>query len=133
MTYLRETVQGAQLPVFGTPIELMALRVQDLLWGFYQKSDFGIGHGISAAPSMHVASTWLVARMLQRYGRIPAILGWSFFGVILVGSVHLGWHYALDGYIAILLAWLIWRTIGWALGRAEAQRFLWPSEASLGR
>jgi hypothetical protein len=133
MTYLRHTVQSAELPVIGMPIEIMALKVQDLLWAFYQSGDFGFGRGISAAPSMHVASTWLVARMLQQYGRIPAILGWSFFGVILVGSVHLGWHYALDGYIAILLAWLIWRAVGWMLGRPAMQRFLWPAAAPLGR
>lgn len=133
MDYLRHTVQGTPLPGIRVPIDLMALRVQNLLWGFYQSGDFGIGFGVSAAPSMHVASTWLVARMLQHYGRIPAILGWSFFGVILVGSVHLGWHYALDGYIAILLAWIIWHAVSSMLDLAAVQRFLWPAAAPLGR
>lgn len=133
MDYLRHTVQGATLPMLGTDIELIALRVQALLWDYYQQGDFGLGRGISAAPSMHVASTWLVARMLQHYGRVPAILGWSFFAVILLGSVHLGWHYALDGYMSILFAWLIWRAVGWALGRPQVQRLLWPAEAPLSR
>lgn len=133
MGYLRQTVQGTALPLVGTDIELIALRVQALLWDFYQQGDFGLGRGISAAPSMHVASTWLVARMLQHYGRVPAILGWSFFAVILLGSVHLGWHYALDGYMSILFAWIIWRAVGWALDRPQAQRLLWPTETPLGR
>jgi hypothetical protein len=133
MAYLHHTVQGTALPILGGNIELMALRVQALLWDYYQQGDFGLGRGISAAPSMHVASTWLVARMLQHYGRIPAILGWSFFGVILVGSVHLGWHYALDGYVAIIFAWIIWRAVGWVLDRPRAQSFLWPTETSPGR
>lgn len=133
MAYLHHTVQGTMLPVLGGNIELIALRVQALLWDYYQQGDFGLGRGVSAAPSMHVASTWLVARMLQHYGRIPAILGWSFFGIVLVGSVHLGWHYALDGYIAIILAWTIWRAVGWVLSRPRVQRFLWPAGASLGR
>ena len=28
--------------------------------------------------------------------------------VILVTSVHLGWHYAVDGYAAILISWACW-------------------------
>lgn len=126
MSYLRETVQQAPLLGFGAPPELIAVSVQDLLWGFYQQGDPGLGHGISAAPSMHVASTWLAARMLQTYGRAAAVAGWSFLAVILLGSVHLGWHYAIDGYISILGAWVLWRFTGWLLSRPAAQARLWP-------
>jgi len=38
-------------------------------------------------------------------------LGWIFavyLGLIQIGSVILGWHYAVDGYAAIILACLIW-------------------------
>lgn len=133
MTYLRETVQGTSLLGLAAPPELIALRVQDLLWGYHQQNDTGIGSGISAAPSLHVASTWLIARMLQTYGRWPAIAGWSFFAVILIGSVHLGWHYALDGYISIVSAWALWRFAGWLLGRHTIRAFLWPSGLVLKR
>jgi hypothetical protein len=128
MEYLRGTVQHAELNFFGyrfTP-ELIAVRVQDLLWDRYQQGDLGIGSGISAAPSLHVASTWLIARMLQTYGRWPAVAGWGFFAVVLIGSVHLGWHYAVDGYIAIAGAWALWRLTGWLLNRRAIQAFLWP-------
>ncbi len=123
MVYLRETVQGAV--VFGKEINLIALTVQDMLWDFYQEGDFGFGRGISAAPSMHVASTWLVARLAQTYGRKAAIAGWSFFAVILLGSIHLGWHYAADGYIAIAGAWALWRGVGWWLDRPAVKSFMW--------
>lgn len=129
MSYLRDTVQSAQLSVFGHELssQLIAVRVQDMLWDGYQGGGAGFGHGISAAPSMHVASTWLVARMLQAHGRrVLAICGWGFFVVILLGSVHLGWHYAVDGYISIVGAWAIWRAVGWWLDRPAVRRFLWP-------
>lgn len=29
--------------------------------------------------------------------------------MILFGSVYLGWHYAVDGYVAIIGVLLIWR------------------------
>lgn len=126
-SYLRD-VDAHGIALFGQdrPLTLIAVRAQDLLWGYYQSGDFGFGHGISAAPSMHVASTWLVARMVQSYGRTAAILGWGFFATILLGSIHLGWHYALDGYIAILGAWIIWRAVGWWLRRPRVRAFLWP-------
>jgi hypothetical protein len=129
MSYLRDTVQSAQLSVFGHELssQLIAVRVQDMLWDGYQGGGAGFGHGISAAPSMHVASTWLVARMLQAHGRrVLAICGWGFFVVILLGSIHLGWHYAVDGYISIMGAWAMWRAVGWWLDRSAVRRFLWP-------
>ena len=125
MAYLRETVQGTV--VLGKEVNLIALTVQDLLWGFYQEGDFGFGRGISAAPSMHVASTWLVARMAQCYSRRAAIAGWSFFGVIFIGSIHLGWHYAVDGYISIIAAWALWRLTGWWLDRPRVKAFLFSA------
>ncbi len=125
MAYLRETVQATPLFGFAAPPELIAVRVQDMLWSYYQQSDPDLGGGISAAPSLHVASTWLIARLLQTYGRWPAVAGWSFFSVILIGSVHLGWHYALDGYMSILGAWVLWRFTGWLLDLRTVQALLW--------
>ena len=130
MSYLRDTVQGAQLSIFGYELssQLVAVRVQDMLWDGYQSGGGGFGNGISAAPSMHVASTWLVARMLQTYGRRAlTICGWGFFAVILLGSVHLGWHYAVDGYISIAGAWAIWRAVGWWLDRPKVKAFLFSA------
>jgi hypothetical protein len=128
ITYLRETVQNTRLSLFGYEhkLDLIAVSAQDLLWSSYQAGDFGLGRGISAAPSMHVASTWLLARLAQTYGRRAAIAGWSFFAVILVGSVHLAWHYAVDGYLAIAGAWVLWRLTGWWLDHPAVKGFLWP-------
>ena len=47
-------------------------------------------------------------------------LGWLFTAyacVILIGSVHLGWHYAVDGYLSIAGALAIWAAVGVLLRR----------------
>ncbi len=99
--------------VFG----IFALNTQDMLWDDYLKNDTGIGSGISAMPSMHVA----IAALLYFSGReVSKYIGYGmliFLILIQIGSVHLGWHYALDGYLSILLVWLLWKFCGWLTGR----------------
>lgn len=95
-----------------------ALGTQQTLWELYQGSETHIGSGISAMPSMHVAIATLMA--LAAF-RIRRWLGWVMAGyaaIIQIGSVHLGWHYALDGYLSVLLTILLWRLAGWLVTRA---------------
>ncbi|WP_074736280.1 phosphatase PAP2 family protein [Ruegeria halocynthiae] len=83
-----------------------ALKVQNALLDGYQNS--GFARGISAMPSMHVASSTLLAIYGFTYSRW---LGWGltvFTIVIMLGSVHLAWHYAIDGYASILLTLFFW-------------------------
>ena len=91
---------------------LPQLKVQELLWNDYQAGGVLQARGISAMPSMHVSSAFLFLLLGWRVNRI---LGWVltvFFGLILIGSVHLGWHYAIDGYVSIPLTWLLWHLAG---------------------
>ena len=71
-----------------------------------------LGSGISAFPSVHLsmATLWTIVAF-----RMSARLGWAalvFLLVILVGSVALGWHYAIDGYASIVVTLLLWKTVG---------------------
>jgi len=98
---------------------IWALDVQDRLWDVYVNSRSGVGAGISAMPSMHLATT---ALMTFHSFQLNRWLGWfmtAFLIVMLVGSVHLGWHYAIDGYLAIPLTYLLWK----ASGRLTARLF----------
>jgi hypothetical protein len=69
------------------------------------------GTGISAMPSVHLAVATLNALLLTRFGRIAGAIGWAYVGVILAGSVYLGWHYAIDGYVSIAVVGVIWRGV----------------------
>lgn len=122
--YFGKVVPGAEDPfaplmsaleAADSVLPVWALDVQRMLWSGYQADSGGITSAISAMPSMHVASTMLIAMLAWKL-RLPLFRGLAtiFLLVILVGSVHLGWHYAIDGYAAMLLMVPIWWLAGYA-------------------
>jgi hypothetical protein len=124
MAYLR----GVAATLGEWHLPFTALMLQDLLWESYATNGFGLAKGISAAPSMHVGSSWIIWRLSWDLGRRARIAGSLFLAFIFIGSIHLGWHYAVDGYLAVAAAWLLWRLVGWVLSRGAVQAFLWPAE-----
>ena len=85
-----------------------ALGSQTALWKAYQRGANRFGFGISAMPSVHVASATLLACLGFSVHRL---LGWLFMlGAVLIflTSVMLGWHYALDGYVGAGIAVGVW-------------------------
>ncbi|MEI4486766.1 phosphatase PAP2 family protein [Frigidibacter sp. MR17.14] len=107
---LMERLQAADrvMPVW-------ALGVQDLLWAGYVPG--APGRGISAMPSMHVASSVLMALYAMQWSRILGLIAWIFAATIMVGSVLLAWHYAVDGYLGAGVALACWRGAGWLAAR----------------
>lgn len=103
------------LPLMQTlgQYDTAAILIQDFLVN--TRDDAAIGAGISAMPSVHCAMTMLIVILTwNRFG-----VGWQFalattyHIVILIGSVHLAWHYALDGILSTILVPVLW----WAVGR----------------
>jgi hypothetical protein len=94
------------------------LRAQEWLWTNYQAGVESVS--ISAMPSMHVA---LPVLYLLASLRKPVLAGLfaAYALVILAASVHLGWHYAIDGYVSALAAPIIWWVAG-LLARASRSR-----------
>lgn len=91
--------QDAQRPLLA--VEMQTRLLQNHLNG----TDVG---GISAMPSMHLATSWVMAFHAFRYS---SKLGWIMVGfavLIQLGSVILGWHYAIDGYAGFLVAAACW-------------------------
>jgi len=94
-------------------LQLTSLDVQDLLWDWHAGHHDNLGAGISAMPSVHVGLAYIMARgsFLIRpvYGRLMSL----YVAVVWIASVHLGWHYALDGAVALVLAMAIWKVSDW--------------------
>lgn len=104
VTYLREA--DTVFPVFD-------LTAQDFLWQAYQGHTPVAFSGISAMPSMHVSLAFLFLLLGWQYGRAQKIFFGAFLICTIIGSIHLGWHYAADGYLSILTTLPVW----WAAGK----------------
>jgi glycerophosphoryl diester phosphodiesterase len=121
---------------------LIATETQRTLWSAYLHDRFMPLGGISAMPSMHVSVAVLLTLTFFRVNRwlgLPMIL---FTLLIMLGSIHLGWHYAVDGYLSAILTILIWKAAGWLLAAyrnriegADKEIFLsfpgWPRKGRL--
>jgi hypothetical protein len=91
---------------------LAVLDVQEQLLAWYRTHDRGLGRGITAMPSMHVSLAWLYFLTCRRIDRR---LGWSalaFALAVFASSIHLGYHYAVDGYVAVIAVSAIWLACG---------------------
>ena len=110
MSYL--TAVDERFPVW-------ALAVQDQLWQAYSSADSMLGGGISAMPSLHVATVVLFALLGWRVHRWLGVIFTLYVVIILLGSVHLAWHYAVDGYVSVVVTCLIWYGVGWGLSKTR--------------
>jgi hypothetical protein len=89
------------------------LELQHGLWVMTERGRIVFGAGVSAFPSLHVALPTLAACAAWNRSR-PLAWGFiAFTALTIVASVALGWHYAVDGYAAVLLVPPIW----WLAGR----------------
>jgi hypothetical protein len=112
----------AQIKAAGRGPYSAAVQQQEL-WAVHAAAGPAVGAGISAFPSLHVTMAVLSALAGAQVSRPLGIALWLYAGAILVGSVHLGWHYAVDGYVAVATTLLIWRFAGrWAAGRERVSR-----------
>jgi hypothetical protein len=63
--------------------------------------------GVAALPSLHVAVLALFAMGTWRWRALSIVL-WVLTAVTFVGSMALAWHYAVDGYLGVALAYACW-------------------------
>ena len=65
-------------------------------------------YGIAAMPSLHLAKTFIFMLFSRRLNRYLFIFFCVYLVLMFIGSVALGWHYAIDGYIGIAMAYIIY-------------------------
>ena len=99
---------------------IWSVTIQNLLWQSYVTGS-GAVSGISAMPSMHVASSALIAATAWRYNKWLGAGVILFTFLIVLGSVHLAWHYAVDSVAGLLLDVLFWWSAG-VIARVDARR-----------
>lgn len=108
MLYLRRA--NEQWPV-------LTVAVQDALMSWRQSGDHGLGRGISAFPSMHVSIAMLFFLAMRHVSPLAGKVAGAYFVIICIGSVHLGYHYAVDAYASVVGTSLIWVLVGRWVGR----------------
>jgi hypothetical protein len=84
--------------------------LQAYLWRSHASGELHvIGGGISAMPSMHLTLVTLAAIPLWRLGKHWRFVAAAIVTITVVASVHLGWHYAIDGYAGVICALALWQ------------------------
>lgn len=120
----------ALLKDVGDTVSLGALDLQATAVASVKSSAGLDWYAISAMPSLHVAIATLVAIVSFKANRWVGVLGAVYLATISVGSVYLGWHYAVDGLFSIAAVCLIWKASGWlvAAKQRQARLVLAPAE-----
>jgi hypothetical protein len=100
---------------------IWSLQTQDMLWNNYE-TGVGAINGISAMPSMHIGTSVLFVLLGFASGkRAVGIILSVFLALIFLGSILLGWHYAIDAYAGAAVAlfgwWIAGRLVTWDRSR----------------
>jgi len=107
--------QMAYLHAANEQFPVLTVNVQDLLLQWYHAGNRGLGSGITAMPSMHVAMAFLFWLAIRQVSRSLGRVFFGFFVLIWIGSVHLAYHYAVDGLVSVVATAALWKAGGAAI------------------
>lgn len=90
-------------------LPIVVLNVQEMLLDNYSARGPGHGAGITAMPSMHVAMAFVFFLAMRHISPCWARFFFGFFVLIWIASVHLAYHYAVDGLVSVIVTYALWR------------------------
>lgn len=109
---------------------IWSLTGQEMLWQAYVGTGGKIS-GISAMPSLHNVFAFLWVLTTWKWPILRTTFAINFC-IVFVGSIVLGWHYAVDAFAGVFLAIITWRLAG-ILTRVSLQDDRAVSVALLGQ
>jgi len=95
--------------------DLIAVNIQTFMLELYFDNTQPTKIGISAMPSLHNTLAVLFAIVGYKIHRNIGHIFFVYAVIIFIGSVALGWHYAVDGYAGLILAIAMWKLSAWIL------------------
>ncbi len=83
---------------------------QEKLWMSRKKflidgKEPGLFYGIAAMPSLHVAMVGAIMFFLFALSPLLGVIGAIYLAAIFFGSILLQWHYAVDGYVGLVMGY----------------------------
>jgi hypothetical protein len=94
--------EGSRFDPLAANIPDITQKISGYLWSMHVNGTPGVGAGISAMPSLHIATvSWIVLAFAGARSRLtPLTIVFALY--IWAMSVALGWHYAVDGIVGAL-------------------------------
>lgn len=78
-------------------------------------------NALSAMPSMHLAIGWLMVLYARQFTRTVFAVACVFFGLVCLGSVYFGFHYAIDAYVSVVFVSFVWYAAGKIIDKSHAR------------
>ena len=121
---------GDRFADLGGNIPEVTQTVSGYLWKLHSSGELGVGAGISAMPSLHIATAaWIALAFRGQRSRLTPLAG-LFALYIWSLSVALGWHYAVDGIVGAAGALMShWACAAWLRGRRQVAAIRQPIPA----